>query len=117
MRTKLIVVLAGVFVAVTAAPAVPEGVAAPRDGVTRREIRIGLHAPLTGAAPVSSHSAQDGSSVYWKWLRERGEKIHRRYVEAVLKNDNYNPSQAVAVCKEMVEKDRVFTPSGWSSTP
>jgi ABC-type branched-subunit amino acid transport system substrate-binding protein len=29
-----------------------------------------------------------------------------------VKNDNYNPSQAVAVCKEMVEEDRVFMLSG-----
>jgi ABC-type branched-subunit amino acid transport system substrate-binding protein len=34
----------------------------------------------------------------------------------VLKNDTYNPSTAVAVCKEMVEKDKVFMLSGAAGT-
>ncbi|MDQ4065397.1 MAG: ABC transporter substrate-binding protein [Actinomycetota bacterium] len=85
-------------------------------GVTPTQIKIGAHAPLTGAAPVPSDSAQKGNQLYWEWLSERGEKIHGRSVEAVLKNDNYNPSQAVAVCKEMVEQDRVFLLYGFAGT-
>ncbi|MBW3594329.1 MAG: ABC transporter substrate-binding protein [Actinobacteria bacterium] len=81
-------------------------------GVTEREIRIGLHMPMTGAAPIPSDSAQKGADVYWKWLRQRNVKINGRYVEPIVKNDNYNPSQAVAVCKEMVEQDHVFLLSG-----
>ena len=45
-------------------------------------------------------------------MKQSKETIHGRNVEAILKNDNYNPSQAVAVCKEMVEKDDVFLLSG-----
>lgn len=81
-------------------------------GVTKSEIKIGLHMPLTGAAPISSQSAQQGSDVYWKWLRQRGVRIHGRYVRSIIKNDNYNPSQAVAVCKEMVEDNKVFLLAG-----
>ena len=85
---------------------------APRQGVTDSEVKIGLHMPFTGASPIPVQSAQEGADVYWKWLRQRNEKINGRYVEAVIKNDNYNPSQAVAVCKEMVERDNVFMLAG-----
>jgi ABC-type branched-subunit amino acid transport system substrate-binding protein len=85
-------------------------------GVTGDLIKLGTHAPLTGAAPVPSDSAQKGSDIYWKWLDRNKESINGRHVEAILKNDNYNPSQAVAVCKEMVEKDKVFLLSGLAGT-
>ncbi|HYI45184.1 MAG TPA: ABC transporter substrate-binding protein [Actinomycetota bacterium] len=81
-------------------------------GVTSGVIKIGAHAPLTGAAPVPSASAERGSKLLWEWMKQNKETIHGRHVEAILKNDNYNPSQAVAVCKEMVEKDNVFLLSG-----
>ena len=86
------------------------------DGVTDNLIKVGSHAPLTGAAPVPSDSAVKGARLYWEWLRENKQDIHGRYVEALLKNDNYNPSQAVAVCKEMVEQDKVFWLSGAAGT-
>ena len=85
-------------------------------GVTSNRITIGAHAPLTGAAPVPSDSAQKGVDLYWEWLSEQGKSIHGRSVEAILKNDNYNPSQAVAVCKEMVEQDEVFLLFGFAGT-
>src|SRR5687768_17437137 len=85
-------------------------------GVTGNLIKIGSHAPLTGAAPVPSGSAERGSKLLWEWMKRNKETIHGRDVEAILKNDNYNPSQAVAVCKEMVEKDEVFLLSGLAGT-
>src|SRR5688572_18649884 len=81
-------------------------------GVTRDTIRIGVHAPLTGASPVPSKSAQEGADVYWKWRRLRRNRVNGRHVRVTFRNDNYNPSQAVAVCKEMVEKENVFMLSG-----
>lgn len=85
-------------------------------GVGDGSILIGGHAPLTGAAPIPSDSAQKGNDVYWKWLSKNKELVNGRSVEAILRNDNYNPSQAVAVCKEMVERDRVFMLYGFAGT-
>jgi branched-chain amino acid transport system substrate-binding protein len=85
-------------------------------GVTATTIKIGAHAPITGAAPVPSDSANKGARLYWEWLKRRGIKIHGRDVEIVLKNDNYNPSQAVAVCRDMVENEEVFLLSGSAGT-
>lgn len=77
-------------------------------GVTPRTIKIGLHLPLTGAAPVASDSAEKGKDLYFRWLESEGRDIHGRDVEVVLRNDQHNPSTAVAVCKEMVEDNHVF---------
>lgn len=81
-------------------------------GVTRRSIKIGLHMPFTGAAPLPTNSADRAARLLWRWLRVKERPINGRHVRVVVKNDNYNPSQAVAVCKEMVEQDRVFLLSG-----
>lgn len=94
----------------------PSGGGATSTGVTSNLIKIGSHAPLTGAAPVPSGSAERGSKIFWEWMKRQKQSIHGRQVEAILKNDNYNPSQAVAVCKEMVEKDKVFLLSGLAGT-
>lgn len=85
-------------------------------GVSDKVIKIGIHAPLTGAAPVPSDSVQQGKDLYFKWMADKGESLFGRTVEVVLKNDQYNPSTAVAVCKEMVEKDKVFLLSGAAGT-
>ncbi len=77
-------------------------------GVTKKTIKIGYHAPMTGAVPLPSASIQRAADLYWKWLKEKGTRINGRDVEVVLRNDNTNPSQAVEVCKEMVEDEKVF---------
>ena len=105
--------LGGVVAALLLATAIPaDPVMAP--GVSRQTIKIGLHAPLTGASPVSSDSAEKGKDLYFRWLESEGRAIHGRDVEVVLRNDQYNPSTAVSVCKEMVEKDHVFMLVGLS---
>ena len=85
-------------------------------GVTSTRITIGGHAPLTGAAPIPSDSAQKGNDLYYKWLKHIEDPLNGRNVEAILKNDNYNPSQAVAVCKELVESDGAFLLYGYAGT-
>jgi ABC-type branched-subunit amino acid transport system substrate-binding protein len=87
-------------------------VAGATPGVSRRSIKIGLHMPFTGAVPIPAESADKGARLLWRWLRATGRPINGRHVRVVVKNDNYNPSQAVAVCKEMVEQDNVFLLSG-----
>jgi ABC-type branched-subunit amino acid transport system substrate-binding protein len=99
-----------------APPSTGAPVAGDTTGVTKSTITIGAHAPLTGAAPVPSDSAHKGNSLWWEWLKETDRTINGRSVDAVLKNDNYNPSQAVAVCKEMVERDKVFLLYGFAGT-
>ncbi|MGH2748176.1 MAG: ABC transporter substrate-binding protein [Actinomycetota bacterium] len=85
-------------------------------GVTNTTIKIGTHAPLTGAAPVPSDAVDKGKDLYFRWLDHNNKDIFGRLVEVLIKNDQYNPSSAVAICKEMVQKDRVFLLSGAAGT-
>jgi branched-chain amino acid transport system substrate-binding protein len=77
-------------------------------GVDRDTIKIGLHAPLTGASPVASDSVDRGKDLYFRWLARRGNLIDGRRVRVILRNDQYNPSTAVEVCREMIEEAHVF---------
>lgn len=83
-------------------------------GVTSDTITIGIHVPMTGAAPVPSASFDKGKDLYWRWLDQNDASIGGRSVRVVARNDNFNASQAVSVCKEMVEKDHVFMLVGFS---
>jgi branched-chain amino acid transport system substrate-binding protein len=78
-----------------------------RDGVTDKEIVIGVHAPITGAAPVPQDSVDKAKDLYWKYLAERGGTFGRN-VRIVFRDDQFNPSRAVTVCREMVEQEHAF---------
>jgi hypothetical protein len=83
--------------------------------VSDNEIRIGIHAPVTGAAPFPATSFNDGKAVYFNFLNGKG-GINGRKVTVFFEDDGYNPSQAVAVCKKMVEQDKVFLLVGGGGT-
>ena len=91
----------------SAIPAPPAPAGADRTGVTDTKIRIGVHAPITGAAPFPQSAFDKGKDVYWKYLAEKG-GIFGRNVEIVFRDDQFNPSRAVQVCREMVEQEHVF---------
>ncbi len=85
----------------------PAPAAEDRTGVSDTEIVIGLHAPITGAAPVPQDSLEKAKGLYWRFVAERG-GIFGRNVRVVIKDDQFNPAHAVQVCREMVERDKVF---------
>ncbi|MDQ1402121.1 MAG: branched-chain amino acid transport system substrate-binding protein [Actinomycetota bacterium] len=85
---------------------------ADRTGVTDSVIKIGIHAPASGAgAPAPSFDM--GKAVYFTFI---GSSINGRRVEVVFKDDGYNPSQAVQACKSMVQNDHVFLLVGGAGT-
>ena len=86
-----------------------------RTGVTDKTIRIGIHAPVTGAAPFPQKSFEQSNDLYWKFLAAKG-GVHGRNVEVVFRDDQYNPTSAVQVCREMVEKEKVFAIIGFAGT-
>jgi len=88
------------------APAASAPTTGPNDkvGIGDKEIVIGIHAPVTGAAPFPQATFEEGREVYWK---AKG-PIHGRTVKVVFFDDQFNPSRAVQVCREMVEKNKVF---------
>jgi ABC-type branched-subunit amino acid transport system substrate-binding protein len=81
-------------------------------GVTAQTIRIGVHAPLTGAAPIPASSFQQGKDQYWGVVGA----VAGRKVEVVFRDDKYNPSTATQVCNEMIQKEKVFLLVGSGGT-
>jgi branched-chain amino acid transport system substrate-binding protein len=72
-------------------------------------VKIGLHAPITGAAPVTDESFVSGRDLYWNYGNNGGKvTIYGRSFDVVIEDDHYDPAYAQSVCKKMVEQDRVF---------
>jgi branched-chain amino acid transport system substrate-binding protein len=84
-----------------------------RVGISKHVIKIGMHAPLTGVAPVPSDAMEKAKDLFFRWIRARGNLIHHRRVRVILRNDNADPSSAVAACKELVEEKHVFALVGF----
>ncbi|MEX2659056.1 MAG: ABC transporter substrate-binding protein, partial [Acidimicrobiales bacterium] len=90
----------------------PPGTQAPstpgdRTGISDNEIRIGIHAPVTGAAPFPQESFREGAPIYWDYLEGKG-GVHGRNGEVIFEDDQFDPATARRVCQKMVEQDKVF---------
>lgn len=81
-------------------------------GITAETIKIGVHAPLTGAAPLPQSSFVAGKDQYWKHIG----KVHGRNVEVIIVDDQYNPSRATSVCNELIQKEKVYLLVGGGGT-
>lgn len=77
------------------------------DGVTDEEIRIGAYLPLQGGFAAGASQYRDGAAAYFKWINDQG-GIHGRKVMWEAENDSYNPQQAVAVARKLVDRDGVL---------
>lgn len=80
-------------------------IAGDRTGITDTEIRIGIHAPVTGAAPIPQSAFEEGKEVYWN---SPDGKVQGRTVKVFFEDDKFDPATAVQKCKKMVEQDKVF---------
>jgi branched-chain amino acid transport system substrate-binding protein len=87
-------------------PGAPQG-GGDTTGVTDSTIRIGVHAPVTGAAAFPQQSFQRGIGVYADYVNRQG-GIHGRKLDIVFRDDRFDPNSARTVCKEMAEQEKVF---------
>ncbi len=69
-------------------------------------ILIGIHAPITGAAPLPASFAQ-AAQVFPNWINQRG-GIHGRQIRVEVVNDEYQPSTASRRCTELVQRNNAF---------
>lgn len=79
-------------------------------------LTLGIHAPVTGAAPLPAPSFKQAKDLYWRWqIEQKGRSIlGHDTVEVVFRDDKYNPSSAAQVCREM--KDEAFLLVGGGGT-
>jgi branched-chain amino acid transport system substrate-binding protein len=81
--------------------------AGDRTGISDSTITVGVHAPISGAAPLPQTSFERGAQVYWDFLKTKG-GVHGRTVKVIIRDDEFNPATAKRVCQQMVEQDKVF---------
>lgn len=86
------------------APAAPSG-PGNTTGITDEEIVIGIHAPESGAAAVSTF--REAVGVYAQWAGEI-EGLGGRRIVVEARDDHFDPAEARRVCKELVEQEKVF---------
>ncbi|MGH3362292.1 MAG: ABC transporter substrate-binding protein [Nocardioides sp.] len=90
--------------------ALPTGATAGRGdttGVTDDTIKIGVHAPVTGAAAIPQQSFERAVGVYFDYVNRRGGFFGRK-VEVIFEDDQFRPDVARTKCKEMAEQQKVF---------
>jgi len=84
-------------------------------GITATEIRLGGVLPLQSGLSAGATQYRDGLDSYFKWVNANG-GIHGRKIVWSAENDSYNPQQAVAVVKKLVDRDDVFAIVGTLGT-
>jgi branched-chain amino acid transport system substrate-binding protein len=94
------------------APATAAGTQQPAGGdttgVSDDLIKIGVHAPITGAAPIPQQSVEAARQQFW----DANGPVHGREVEVIIRDDQYNPSRATSVCNELIQRQEVFLLAG-----
>jgi len=83
-----------------ASPGVPAGVSAKVVGDT---VRIGMHLPETGAAPLPTDWL-DALKVIQQYLNER-HPAHGRTYEFVVEDDGYDPAKGLAACRKLADEN------------
>lgn len=78
-----------------------------RTGITDDTIKIGIHAPVTGAAAFPQRSFQNAVGVYASFINSKG-GINGRKLEVLFRDDGFNPQQAQSVCKDLAQQQKVF---------
>ncbi len=99
----------------TAGPTAAQA-AGDRTGVYSNLIVVGVHAPVTGAAPFPQTTFERAKNLYWDWLKNKGVKIHGRDVVIKFRDDEYKPDVARQRCLELIEKEKVFILIGGGGT-
>ena len=91
-------------------PRGPIAAAPDRTGIddANKIIKIGVHAPVTGAAPIEQKTFDQGKDVYWKYLAGKGGIYGGYTVKVEFRNDNFDPVEARRGCSQMAERDKVF---------
>ena len=69
------------------------------------EILVGIHVPVTGAAPLPTNWS-DSLKVVTDYVNETG--IHGRSVRFVVEDDAYDPARGLAACRKLADQNVLF---------
>ncbi len=83
---------------------------ASEPGFDDKEIRIAQFGPQTGPAAAWGSIAR-GTGTFFRMINEEG-GIHGRQIRYFIRDDQYNPSQAMLVVRELVTRQGIFAFTG-----
>jgi ABC-type branched-subunit amino acid transport system substrate-binding protein len=85
-------------------------------GVTKSEIVIGSHQPLTGVAAPGYSEIAPASNAYFQYVNAHGGVYGRKIVYKYL-DDGYDPAKTVSVVRQLVLQDNVYAIFDGLGTP
>jgi branched-chain amino acid transport system substrate-binding protein len=85
-------------------------------GVSKSEIVVGTHQPLTGPAAAGYSKISAATKAYFDYVNANGGVFGRKITYKVL-DDGYNPANTQQVVRQLVLQDKVFAILGGLGTP
>jgi ABC-type branched-subunit amino acid transport system substrate-binding protein len=123
LRLRLPVVAAAVTASLVAAGCGSSGsggsggsAAASVPGITKTQILIGSHQPLTGPAAPGYSEIAPAANAYFQYVNSKG-GIYGRKIKYTYLDDGYDPSKTVSVVHQLVLQDNVFAIFNGLGTP
>jgi ABC-type branched-subunit amino acid transport system substrate-binding protein len=92
------------------------GSAAAVPGITKTQILIGSHQPLTGPAAPGYSEIAPAASAYFQYVNAHG-GIYGRKIKYTYLDDAYDPSKTASVVRQLVLQDNVYAIFNGLGTP
>jgi ABC-type branched-subunit amino acid transport system substrate-binding protein len=120
-RTRMLAVTATVIAALIAAGCSSSsssgaGAAPPVPGITKTQILIGSHQPLTGPAAPGYSEISAASNAYFQYVNANG-GVYGRKIKYTYLDDAYDPSKTASVVRQLVLQDGVYAIFDGLGTP
>ena len=90
--------------------------AASAPGITKTEILLGSHQPLTGVAAPGYSEIAPASNAYFQYVNQHGGVFGRKIVYKYL-DDGYDPAKTVSVVRQLVLQSNVYAIFDGLGTP
>lgn len=85
-------------------------------GVSDNSIKIGSFMALSGPVAAVGVPVKKGLEAYIQHINDQG-GVNGRKIELIIEDDQFNPANALAAVKKLVEQDKVFAISPALGTP
>jgi branched-chain amino acid transport system substrate-binding protein len=92
------------------------GSAASAPGITKTQILIGSHQPLTGPAAPGYSEIAPAANAYFQYVNAHG-GIYGRKIKYTYLDDGYDPSKTASVVRQLVLQDSVYAIFNGLGTP
>src|SRR5499425_3209718 len=90
--------------------------AASAPGITKTQILIGSHQPLTGPAAPGYSEIAPAANAYFQYVNAHG-GIYGRKIKYTYLDDGYDPSKTASVVRQLVLQDNVYAIFDGLGTP